>query len=108
MTNALLTAYCACRLCCGPQAAGITASGHKPVEGITIAAPRSVKLGTVVVVTAPGVFTNRVFRVQDRTARRYDGRWDVFYRSHENAKRFGIRRGTVIRYAPPTALPSLR
>ncbi|CAK0776778.1 3D domain-containing protein [Azospirillaceae bacterium] len=90
MTNIFVaTFYCACRLCCGPDAAGITASGDRPVEGVTVAAPRSFPLGSRVACTIPGLFTNRVFVVQDRTARRYDGRWDFFVKDHRKALQLG-------------------
>lgn len=95
MTNAVLTAYCACVLCCGKWAGGPTASGAKPVAGVTIAGPRAVPLGSVVVVTIPGVFEGRRFIVQDRTAKKFDGRWDIFFSRHSDALRFGRKGGTV-------------
>lgn len=95
MTNAIITAYCAtCTICCGPNPSGINAAGKAPIEGISIAGPRSVPLGTIVRVQIPGLMTNN-FKVDDRTARRYDGRWDVFIASHQRAKVFGRQRGTV-------------
>ena len=86
--SATITAYCACPICCGKGAKGITAAGTRPVQGRTIAAPRSVPLGAKVRVQGlPGVFT-----VEDRTARRFDGRWDVYFERHQDAKNFGKRR----------------
>lgn len=90
ISNAVLTAYCACRLCCGPNATGLTASGVRPTAGLTIAGPRSVPFGTVVYIPTIG---RRV--VQDRTARRFDGRWDVYFTRHADARRFGKRANTV-------------
>ena len=88
MTNlALITAYCACRICTGPPPA-ITAAGTVPVEGRTIAAPRTIPLGTRVEVTIPGRWTNRVFIVEDRTAKRING-WDLYLRTHKRAKEWG-------------------
>lgn len=101
MTNAVLTAYCVCALCCGKWAGSPTASGAKPVPGVTIAAPRSVPFGTVVVVTVPGVFDRRRFVVQDRTARRFDGRWDILFPDHKSALQFGRRGGVVATVANP-------
>jgi len=83
LTNCIITFYCSCQLCCGPQAKGITASGHKPKEQYTIAAPRWVKLGSHVKIN------NITYVVQDRTARRYDGRWDIYVKSHNRAKQLG-------------------
>ena len=88
-----ITAYCACALCCGPGEP-ISAIGSVPVAGVTIAAPRSVPLGTWVRVDVPGVGVFRR-RVEDRTHRRHDGKWDLFVRSHGAARRWGVKRGTV-------------
>ena len=86
--TATVTAYCACPICCGKGAKGITAAGTRPKQGRTIAAPRNVPLGTRVAVEGlPGFFI-----VEDRTARRFDGRWDVYFERHQDAKNFGKRR----------------
>ena len=76
VSGATLTAYCPCVHCCGvkskPADTGITAAGTRAKQGRTIAAPRSVPLGTKVKVEGlDGVYT-----VEDRTAKRFDGRWD--------------------------------
>ena len=88
--GAIVTAYCACRACCGPDAAGIAANGKAPRQGVTVAAPRRVPFGTVVWIRGVG---RRV--VQDRTAIRYDGRWDVYFDRHQDAVRFGKRQIAV-------------
>lgn len=72
----------------------MTASGTIPRVGVTVAAPRSVPFGTVVLVEVPGIGKLRR-RVEDRTARRHDGVWDVLVASHAEAKRFGRRNVTV-------------
>lgn len=96
MTNlimiATVTAYCACSNCCGKWAGGPTASGAMPEEGITCAAGRGIPFGTVLDIEGVGKRT-----VQDRTAKRYDGRVDVFFKKHQDAKRFGIRRGVRVK-----------
>lgn len=93
-TNILFSAYCACHLCCGPTAPNPTAMGTWPVEGRTIAGPRNIPLGTWVRVTVEGKAYR--FRVEDRTARKWDGkRWDVFLKSHEAARKWGLKRGSV-------------
>lgn len=84
--TATITAYCICTACCG-DTHGLTASGVLAKPGITVAAPRSVPFGTTVYI--PGV-GRRV--VQDRTARRYNGRWDVLMASHSEAMHFGKRK----------------
>ena len=88
--GAIITAYCACRVCCGPDAAGITANGKAPRQGVTVAASRRVPFGTVVWIRGVG---RRV--VQDRTAIRYDGRWDVYFDRHQDAVRFGKRKASI-------------
>ncbi len=94
MTNlilvAVVTAYCACPRCCGKWAGGPTASGAMPQQGITAAGPRGIPFGTTVEIEGVG---RR--QVQDRTARRYDGRFDVFFADHTEARRFGIRTAQV-------------
>lgn len=83
--TAVVTAYCACRTCCGPNATGLTANGHKPTQGITVAASRSIPFGTKAIIG--GV----EYTVQDRLARRYDKRFDVYFAEHKDAKAFGIK-----------------
>lgn len=97
MTNiiaAAVTAYCCCTNCCGPDAIGLTASGRKPVEGITVAASRKIPLGTRIKLTVPGSFTNRLFRVDDRLARKYDARVDIYMDDHEKALQWGLKKGS--------------
>jgi 3D (Asp-Asp-Asp) domain-containing protein len=93
ITAVVITAYCNCTKC--THGDNITARGNAPREGITVAAPRAVPLGTKAAITVPGAFTNRIFVVEDRTARRFDGRWDIFIASHERAKRFGKQNGEI-------------
>ena len=81
-----VTAYCACARCCGKWSGGPTASGKMPQAGVTVAGPRSIPFGTRVLIEGVG---ERV--VQDRLARKYDGRFDVFFASHKEALRFGKR-----------------
>jgi 3D (Asp-Asp-Asp) domain-containing protein len=92
ITTAWVTAYCACNLCCGKWSGGPTASGVMPLEGVTLAAPRSIPFGTTVTIEGVGV---RV--VQDRASRRYDHRFDVYFKSHSDAKKFGKRK-VVVKY----------
>jgi len=87
VTNAILTAYCACRLCCGPSAPQPTASGVWPKPNHTVAA--SLPFGTIIVING------HRYRVEDRLAPRYANRIDIFMRSHEEARKFGIRTNTV-------------
>ena len=79
-----VTAYCACPKCCGKHSDGITASGVRVREGITIAAPRSIPFGTRIWIPGAGW---RI--VQDRLAKRFDARMDLFFASHKAAIKWG-------------------
>lgn len=83
ITNLIVTAYCACRVCCGPQANGLTASGAKPQQGITVAGPRRYPLGSKVIVKG------HTYLLQDRLAKRYDNRIDIYFNNHKDAAQFG-------------------
>jgi len=86
ITNAVITAYCACRICCGAYStAGLTASGTKPREHHTIAAPSWVPFGAVVVIGG------RRYVVEDRASKRYPNRFDIYMHSHKAAKQWGIQ-----------------
>lgn len=99
ISNVVFSAYCACRICCGPDASGITSLGTIPKEGRTIAGPRSIQLQSSVsikIIDKRGAITISKRTIEDRTAKKWDGkRWDIYFRDHEAAKRFGIQRGTV-------------
>jgi 3D (Asp-Asp-Asp) domain-containing protein len=92
--EAISTAYCKCKICCGKWANGRqrTASGTIPRAGITCAAPRRIPFGTWLYIESVGWR-----RVEDRLAKRFDSRVEVFMDSHAQAKRFGIKRLTVAR-----------
>lgn len=98
ITNAIVTAYCCCTLCCGKQATGLAANGKPPVEGATVAGPRNLPLGTRIYID--GGIGYRT--VTDRTARRFDGRFDVYFRSHSGAKKFGKRKLKIKIYGQQT------
>lgn len=92
---AVVTAYCPCPKCCGVMGGtGTTASGKQAVQGVTVAGPRSLPMGTKVFISGLGVFT-----VQDRLAARFDNRFDVYFNSHEAARQFG-RRTLAVRVLP--------
>jgi 3D (Asp-Asp-Asp) domain-containing protein len=93
--NAVLTAYCSCRLCTPGH--NVTANGLHPQEGVTIAIPRRFPLGSRVEIIVDGeVYT---FRGDDRTSRKYDGVFDIYLRGHRRAKEFGSKIGTVYVYS---------
>lgn len=63
-----------------------------PKVGTTLAAPRNIPFGTRVYVEKYGW---RV--VEDRLARKFEGkRWDLFVKTHAEAKKLGIQKLKVI------------
>lgn len=92
LTNAVITAYCACTICCGPKASGLAANGKPPVQGVTVAGSRVYPLGTKV--TIAGLTNN--FIINDRLATRYDKRFDIYFTSHKQALKWGKQQRTVI------------
>ena len=90
ITNAILTAYCAGKCC--TMGLKMTAAQTRPVQGITIAAPVKIPFFSKV------RWQGQIFTVQDRKARRYRGRhwYDIYFRSHKDAKEFGIRRNQTL------------
>lgn len=82
-----VTAYCACPICCGQWADGITADGSLVQEGWTVAAdPLVWPLGTCLEVHGLG---KRL--VQDTGSAIQGLSIDVFMRDHERALEWGVR-----------------
>lgn len=85
-----VTAYCPCKLCCGPQAQGITASG-KPVSynnGQFVAADTSVlPFGTQLVI--PGYANEKPVEVIDRGGAIKGNKLDVYFDDHYVALQWG-------------------
>ena len=80
-----LTAYCACKKCCG-KTDGITASGVKAVEGVTVAADtRVLPFGTKIIID------DHEYIVQDRGGAIKGNRIDVYFDSHYDALKFGVQ-----------------
>jgi 3D (Asp-Asp-Asp) domain-containing protein len=79
-----ITAYCSCTKCCG-KSDGITYSGLKAVEGVTIAADLNIlPIGTVVEIEGIG---RRI--VQDKGGAIKGNRLDLYFQRHSDALRFG-------------------
>ena len=80
-----ISAYCPCEICCGPYADGITSSGERATEGITIAAdPNVLPEGTEVYIEGVG---RRI--VQDVGGAIKGNKLDVFFSQHSDALNFG-------------------
>jgi len=85
-----VTAYCPCRKCCGEYADGITASGHKIQTGDAfVAADTSYPFGTEMIV--PGYNNDQPVKVLDRGGAIRGNRLDVFFHSHQQALKWGVK-----------------
>lgn len=89
------TGYCSCRLCCGKWARwGLTASGRRPIEGVTVAAGPQWALGACLDIAGIG---HR--RVQDRGGAIRGRRVDLYYSRHLDARSWG-RQWVVVTKCP--------
>ena len=79
----VITDYCPCVKCCG-KSDGITASGEKAIEGITVAMDKSISFGTTIYIDGVG---ERI--VQDRGGAIKGNRIDLYFDSHQEALNFG-------------------
>lgn len=79
----VLTAYCACKKCCGKND-GITATGTKASEGRTIAVdPNKIPYGTKVVIDG------QTYIAEDCGGAIKGNRIDLYFDSHQEALNFG-------------------
>jgi len=85
-----VTAYCPCKKCCGPKAHGVTASGRHVSHNDSqfVAADTSV-LPMHSKIVVPGYATNGVVPVLDRGGAIKGNKLDVFFPTHEEARRWG-------------------
>ena len=94
----VVTAYCPCTECCGPNAQGITASG-RPVSangGKFVAADTNVlPFGRQLVI--PGYADGAKVEVIDRGGAIKGNRLDVYFPTHAEARQWGVRRLDVAR-----------
>jgi len=88
----LVTAYCPCKICCGPNAHGITASG-RPVsfnDGHFIAADTNLlPFGSKLII--PGYDNGEAVPVIDRGGAIVGNHIDVFFPQHQEAVDWGRR-----------------
>jgi 3D (Asp-Asp-Asp) domain-containing protein len=84
METFIITAYCPCVKCCG-KTDGITASGVKAVEGITVAGDTSkLPFGTKIYIDGVG---ERI--VQDTGGVIKGNKIDLYFDEHQSALNFG-------------------
>ena len=84
-----ITHYCACVICCGSQAQGLTASGKQVKSGMV--ACNHLPFGTKVKIAG------KVYTVEDRGSKRYFGTFkdihrhiDIYIPDHVQALKLGI------------------
>ena len=84
-----ITAYCPCRICCGKQT-GLTITGAKAEEGITIGADKNIiPYGAKLEIEGVGERINQD-KPADWIIRKYNGKIiDIFCSSHKEALKFG-------------------
>ncbi len=81
-----ITYYCACKQCCGKED-GITASGVKVQEGVTVAADTSIlPFGTKIYIKGIGWRT-----VQDRGGAIKGNRLDIYIPSHNDPMPYNVQ-----------------
>ena len=86
LQRVIVTGYCSCPQCCGPNANGLTASGTKARPGTMSADPSVFPFGTQL--NVPG-YGDGV--VEDTGARVKGYHIDVWFPSHAKAKAWGTR-----------------
>lgn len=85
-----LTAYCACELCCGEYANGITATGTIATQGRTIAVdPSVIPYGSEVLING------HTYIAEDCGGAIDGNRIDVYFDSHSEALQFGVQYADV-------------
>jgi 3D (Asp-Asp-Asp) domain-containing protein len=85
-----VTAYCACKKCCGKFTDGITACGHKIRPGDAFAAAdKRYSFGTEVLI--PGYNNDKPVKVLDRGGAIRGNRLDVFFHTHKEAMQWGVK-----------------
>jgi len=97
-----VTAYCPCQRCCGKYSDSQTACGHKIRPGDAfVAADKQYSFGTEMVI--PGYNNAEPVKVLDRGGR-IRGNWlDIFFHSHQEALKWGVKFLDVkVRRSPQT------
>ena len=86
LQRVIVTGYCSCSQCCGPNATGLTSTGTKAQRGTIAADPAIFPLGTQLNVPGYGEGV-----VEDSGPRVKGYNIDVWFPSHAEAKAWGTR-----------------
>ncbi|MHC4157938.1 MAG: 3D domain-containing protein [Planctomycetota bacterium] len=85
-----ITAYCPCKKCCDEYSNGKTACGHKIRPGDTfVAADKNYPFGTEMIIADYN--NGEPVKVLDRGGAIRGNRLDVFFNSHKEALKWGVR-----------------
>ena len=85
-----VTGYCACPKCCGKFSDGRTASNHRIKRGdVFVAADKRYRFGTEMII--PGYNATQTVSVQDRGRVIKGNRLDLYFDSHQQAKKWGVK-----------------
>ena len=85
-----VTAYCPCRKCCGRHSDGYTASMHKIHRGDRfVASDKKFGFGTEMII--PGYNNSNPVKIEDRGRLIKGNKLDVFFNSHRQAKKWGVK-----------------
>ena len=89
-----LTAYCACKKCCGKDPSdphyGITAYGYQVTAGRTIAVdPKVIPIGTEVIIN------DHTYTAEDVGGAIKENRVDIYFNTHQEALEFGVQYAEV-------------
>lgn len=85
-----VTGYCTCRKCCGKFSDGKTANNHRVRRGdVFVAADKRYRFGTEMIV--PGYNNTQSVQVFDRGRVIKGNRLDLYFDSHNQAKKWGVK-----------------
>lgn len=85
-----VTAYCPCQKCCGKYSDGVTACGHKiRPRDVFVAADKRYPFGTEMIIA--GYNNGKPVKVLDRGGAIRGNRLDVFFHSHQEALKWGVK-----------------
>lgn len=89
---ATVTAYSPRETCRGGKIENCrTANGSRTIPSLSIACPRAIPFSSRITIRSQS------YRCSDRTSRKYDGRFDVFFANYGEAKQFGkLKREPVL------------
>ena len=88
------TGYCSCSRCCGRSGGKRTASGTKPTVNRTISTdPRVIKTGSHVIING------KEYIAEDTGSAIKGNRIDIYFGSHKEALKFGVKKIKVYRKA---------